>query len=166
MQPRQGAHWSPPTSKISSPLTPVTAPRAKPTQACSSSPPRPSPKIAPSPGQSSALYPPSSTSQARSSPGKYSFSPAGKPPALPGCHESRLGPVDLRHHICSRIQSPVAELDLTGCDLLTRWRSPRPVPPTNRQRMIKRPDRLPGDQAPDLHLLVAGARFEPATSGL
>ena len=31
---------------------------------------------------------------------------------------------------------------------------------------IKRPDRHPGDQASDLHLLVAGAGFEPATSGL
>ena len=40
------------------------------------------------------------------------------------------------------------------------------IPPTNRQRMIKRPDRRPGDQASDLHLLVAGAGFEPATSGL
>jgi len=29
-----------------------------------------------------------------------------------------------------------------------------PVPPTNHQRMIKRPDRRPGDQAPDLHFLV------------
>ena len=41
-----------------------------------------------------------------------------------------------------------------------------PIPPTNRQRMIKRPDRRSGDQAPDLHFLVAGAGFEPATSGL
>ena len=41
-----------------------------------------------------------------------------------------------------------------------------PVPPTSGQRMIKRPDRRPGDQAPDLHFLVAGAGFEPATSGL
>jgi hypothetical protein len=40
------------------------------------------------------------------------------------------------------------------------------IPPTNRQRTIKKPDRRPGDQAPDLHLLVAGAGFEPATSGL
>jgi hypothetical protein len=46
-----------------------------------------------------------------------------------------------------------------------RTLSPGPVPPTNRQRMIKRPDRLPGDQASDLNLLVAGAGFEPATLG-
>jgi hypothetical protein len=31
-----------------------------------------------------------------------------------------------------------------------------PVPPTNHQRMIKRPDRRPGDQAPDLYFQVAG----------
>src|SRR5450631_2979288 len=30
----------------------------------------------------------------------------------------------------------------------------------------QRPDRRPGDQASDLHFLVAGAGFEPATSGL
>jgi hypothetical protein len=48
-----------------------------------------------------------------------------------------------------------------GCAMLTGQ-----IPPTNRQRMIKRPDRRPGDQASDLHLLVAGAGFEPATSGL
>jgi hypothetical protein len=38
--------------------------------------------------------------------------------------------------------------------------------PTNRQQMIKRPDRRLSDQASDLHFLVAGAGFEPATSGL
>jgi hypothetical protein len=32
--------------------------------------------------------------------------------------------------------------------------------------MIKRPDRRLGNQASDLRLLVAGAGFEPATSGL
>ncbi|SRR6266567_298309 len=31
-----------------------------------------------------------------------------------------------------------------------------PVPPTNRQQTIKKPDRRPGDQAPDLQFLVAG----------
>jgi hypothetical protein len=31
-----------------------------------------------------------------------------------------------------------------------------PIPPTNHQRMIKRPDRLSGDQASDLHLLGSG----------
>ena len=41
-----------------------------------------------------------------------------------------------------------------------------PVLPTNHQRMIKKPDRHLGDQASDLHFLVAGAGFEPATSGL
>jgi hypothetical protein len=35
-------------------------------------------------------------------------------------------------------------------------------PPTNDQR----PDRRSGDQASDLHFLVAGAGFEPATPGL
>jgi hypothetical protein len=43
---------------------------------------------------------------------------------------------------------------------------PRPgsAPPrTNHGQMIKKPDRLLGDQASDL---VAGAGFEPATSGL
>jgi len=32
--------------------------------------------------------------------------------------------------------------------------------------MIKRPDRHASDQPSDLHFLVAGAGFEPATSGL
>jgi hypothetical protein len=40
------------------------------------------------------------------------------------------------------------------------------VPPTNCQRMIKGLTVVPDDQAPDLHFLVAGAGFEPATSGL
>src|SRR5215470_8719031 len=39
-----------------------------------------------------------------------------------------------------------------------------PILRTNRGQTIKRPDRLSGDQAPDLHFLVAGAGFEPATS--
>ena len=55
----------------------------------------------------------------------------------------------------------------TSCQSLAqRAVSREPVPPTNRQRTIKRPDRRCGNRASDLHFLVAGAGFEPATSGL
>jgi hypothetical protein len=53
---------------------------------------------------------------------------------------------------------------------------PRPVPPSGTccgQILLppcchkdQGPTATPGDQAPDLHFLVAGAGFEPATSGL
>jgi hypothetical protein len=39
------------------------------------------------------------------------------------------------------------------------------IPQTTRGQTIKRPDRCPGDQTPDLHFLV-GRVHEPATSGL
>jgi hypothetical protein len=41
-----------------------------------------------------------------------------------------------------------------------------PIPRTSRGQTIKRPDRRCGNRASDLHFLVAGAGFEPATSGL
>src|SRR5215471_14623124 len=40
------------------------------------------------------------------------------------------------------------------------------IPRTSRGQTIKRARPPLGNQAPDLHLLVAGAGFEPATSGL
>jgi hypothetical protein len=40
------------------------------------------------------------------------------------------------------------------------------IPPTNRQRMIKRPDRRPGDQALTCTYWLGGRDLIPATSGL
>ena len=40
------------------------------------------------------------------------------------------------------------------------------IPRTSRGQTIKRARPPPGDQAPDLHLLVAGRDLKPATSGL
>ena len=48
----------------------------------------------------------------------------------------------------------------------TPARPVRPDPAATTLPQRSRPDRRPGDQASDLHFLVAGAGFEPATSGL
>jgi hypothetical protein len=70
------------------------------------------------------------------------------------------------HHVirqCTTTRSADADV----CRFLAAMHAKRgPVPRTNRGQTIKRPDRLSGDQASDLHFLVAGAGFEPATSGL
>ena len=55
-----------------------------------------------------------------------------------------------------------AEGEPAGGDPCQLWPHPADEPRTNDQEA--RPP--PGDQAPDLHFLVAGAGFEPATSGV
>jgi len=72
-------------------------------------------------------------------------------------------------NICLRSSDPAR---LRRCGLRPHeartlmWPDPLSRPANEPPTMIKKPDRLSGDQAPDLHFLVAGAGFEPATSGL